>query len=84
VLTLNDMLCLHGGISRELIHGKLTLADIDVTVCAVLDGTVPDTETGKDRADFVMKSLGPLWYRDYFVEQRDFPLATMRTHRFPP
>lgn len=77
VLKINDLLCVHGGISRALIDRKLTLADINTTVREVLGGTVPDTDADRERADFVMKSLGPLWYRGYFTEQTDFPTATM-------
>jgi hypothetical protein len=77
MLKINDLLCLHGGISRELMDRKLTLADINTTVRAVLSGTVPEMQSAQERADFVMKNLGPLWYRGYFPEQRDFPAATM-------
>ena len=44
----NDMLCLHGGISRALLDRKLTLADINGTVRAALSGTFDD-ERGRRR-----------------------------------
>jgi hypothetical protein len=73
VLKINEFLCLHGGISRAVVDRKLTLADINETVRAVLNGSAADQE----RADFVMKNLGPLWYRGYFPDAKDFPIATM-------
>lgn len=77
VLRINDLLCLHGGISRAMVDLNLTLADINTTVRAVLNRNVPDTEADRKRADFMMKNLGPLWYRGYFTEQKDFPTATI-------
>jgi hypothetical protein len=77
ILKINDLLCLHGGVSRALLDRKLSLADINLTVRTVLNGTALQAEDEKERADFLMESLGPLWYRGYFAEQTDFPTATM-------
>src|SRR6185295_9283077 len=75
VLKLNDLLCLHGGISRALVDQKLSLADINGTVRHALSGAVTPDEF--DRAQFLTTTLGPLWYRGYFAEQKDFSGATM-------
>jgi hypothetical protein len=75
VMKVNDLLCLHGGISRALVDRKLTLSDINGTVRQVLAGQVPAADA--ERADFLMTTLGPLWYRGYFAGQRDFTTATM-------
>jgi hypothetical protein len=75
VMKVNDLLCLHGGISRALLDRKLTPADINGTVRQVLASQVPAADA--ERADFLMSMLGPLWYRGYFSEQRDFTSATM-------
>ena len=74
VMKVNDLLCLHGGISRALVDRKLSLADINGTVRQVLAGQVPAADA--ERADFLMTTLGPLWYRGYFAEQKDFTGAT--------
>jgi hypothetical protein len=75
VLKVNDLLCLHGGISRALVDQRLTLAQINGAVRHWLEGSVPEEEAG--RADFLTTSLGPLWYRGYFAEAGDFTGATM-------
>ena len=75
VMKVNDSLCLHGGISRALIDQRLTLAQINGTVRHWLDGTVAPDESA--RAGFLTTTLGPLWYRGYFADQKDFTGATM-------
>lgn len=74
VMKVNDLLCLHGGISRALVDQKLSLAQINGTVRHWLDGDLPPDEA--TRADFLTTTLGPLWYRGYFAEPRDFTGAT--------
>jgi hypothetical protein len=71
MLKLNDLLCLHAGVSRALLDSRLSLADVNATVRAVLAGT----EEGAI-ADLVMGSFGPLWYRGYFPERGQPPAAT--------
>ncbi|HTU67528.1 MAG TPA: metallophosphoesterase [Steroidobacteraceae bacterium] len=74
VLKVNDLLCLHGGISRALVDRGYGLADINRTVRQVLNDQVPAADA--DRADFLMTTLGPLWYRGYFAAATDFTGAT--------
>jgi hypothetical protein len=74
VLKVNDLLCLHGGISRALLDQQLTLAQINGAVRAWLGGA-PSAEEAA-RADFLATALGPLWYRGYFAEHADFTGAT--------
>jgi hypothetical protein len=72
---LGDYLCLHGGVSRELIDRGLTLSQINQTVRAALtEQSTPFSE----QARFVMGESGPLWYRGYFADvarQAGFPPA---------
>lgn len=77
VLAIDDLLCLHGGISRALVERGFTLAEINETVRSVLTGAHPEGEAQRNRAEFVMQELGPLWYRGYFRDQRSFPTATL-------
>lgn len=65
VFRLGQYLCLHGGISRELIDRGLTLPVVNQTVRAALlePGPVVDAQTS-----FVMGQDGPLWYRGYFQD----------------
>lgn len=70
VLKIRDLLCLHGGISPQLVAERLTLPQINAAVREALGG-------GKSpQIEFVMGRLGPLWYRGYFAEATDGPLAT--------
>ena len=68
VMKVNDLLCLHGGISRELVERKLALADVNRTVRAVLNDDPPTTDAERERADFLFGERGPLWYRGYFSD----------------
>jgi hypothetical protein len=65
VFRLGQYLCLHGGISRELIDRGLTLPAVNQTVRAALlsADAVADVQTR-----FVMGQDGPLWYRGYFQD----------------
>ena len=65
VFRLGDYLCLHGGVSRELIDRGLTLSQINHTV----RGELTEQPTApSEQARFVMGESGPLWYRGYFEE----------------
>jgi hypothetical protein len=68
VMKVNDLLCLHGGISRELVERKLTLAAINGTVRAVLNDGAPASDADRERAEFLLGERGPLWYRGYFSD----------------
>jgi hypothetical protein len=65
VFRLGQYLCLHGGISRELVDLGLTLPVVNQTVRAALlePGAMADAQTR-----FVMGQDGPLWYRGYFQD----------------
>ncbi|MFC4309729.1 metallophosphoesterase [Steroidobacter flavus] len=65
VFRLGQYLCLHGGISRELIDRGLTLSAVNQTVRAAL--TEQSAPRG-EQTEFVMGQEGPLWYRGYFRE----------------
>jgi hypothetical protein len=66
VFRLGDYLCLHGGISRELVERGLTLAQVNEVVRASL--STGERATANEREQFVMGPAGPLWYRGYFAE----------------
>jgi hypothetical protein len=68
LLKLNDLLCVHGGISPELVDRGLTLAQANATLRAVLnDPGAADLD--RERAGFLLGQNGPLWYRGYFAGQ---------------
>jgi hypothetical protein len=77
VLKIDDLLCVHAGISHALLDSKLSLAGINAGVRLVLEATAPAGDSERERAVLLMGSAGPLWYRGYFAEQTDFPTASM-------
>jgi hypothetical protein len=60
VMKIGDYVCLHGGISAEVVQRGLTLAQLNDSVRSSLGDRQPD--------GFVMSPNGPLWYRGYFPE----------------
>jgi hypothetical protein len=72
VFKANDVLCLHGGISKEMVVQGFSLAELNAAVRASLD----TNRALSERERIVLGPLGPLWYRGYFPDQRDFPTAT--------
>ncbi|HEY5810634.1 MAG TPA: metallophosphoesterase [Povalibacter sp.] len=69
VLRIRDLLCLHGGISREVTQRGLTLRQINTTVRDVLSGT-PLDPASREHAGLLLGELGPLWYRGYFGDSQ--------------
>lgn len=65
VFRLGPYLCLHGGISRELIERRPTLAEINQSVRASLNRQ----QATDALAQLVMGPAGPLWYRGYFERE---------------
>lgn len=76
VLRINDLLCVHGGVSPALVQQKLSIADINAGVRSALVAAAPATSALRQRAEFLMGSAGPLWYRGYFDGQKDFAPAS--------
>lgn len=66
VLKLNGLLCLHGGISRELVERGYTLPVINDTVRGALAQPTFKDAAARERAEFMFGQAGPLWYRGYF------------------
>ncbi len=69
-LRVNDVLLVHGGISRALIDQGFSLAEMNRLTRAALDNRI-EGEKDLERADFLLGSLGPLWYRGYFTPPSD-------------
>lgn len=74
VLKINELLCVHAGISRALAESQMSLGEINSGVRAVLGGSHGDAWPARD--SLLMGNLGPLWYRGYFAEQTSFPTAS--------
>jgi len=76
VLKLNGLLCLHGGISRELVDRGFTLRQINDTVRGALTQPMFTDAAARDRAEFLFGQAGPLWYRGYFPGEAGPAAAT--------
>jgi hypothetical protein len=74
ILRVNDALFLHGGVSRALADSGMLIAEINTRVRELLSGARPDTPDARRRAELLLGSLGPLWYRGYF-DNPSFPKA---------
>jgi hypothetical protein len=73
VLKLGRTLFLHGGISSSVVAEKLSLADINATARAWLNGEKAENDP---RVALVCGPLGPLWYRGYFPGMPSLAQAT--------
>jgi hypothetical protein len=76
VLRIGRRAYLHGGISRALVDRGYTLADVNGGVRAALAGAPPADPAVRERVEFLLGPLGPLWYRGYFAGHTDFPTAS--------
>jgi hypothetical protein len=74
LLRINDQIFLHGGLSRALADSGMTLSEINTQLRALLTGTRPVADDARRRAELLLGSLGPLWYRGYF-DNPSFPKA---------
>ncbi len=75
VIKLNDLLCVHGGISSAIVAADLSLTDINQTAAAVLTG---GPVTDEEAAALVMRGEGPHWYRGYFARDPEQQAAAAK------
>lgn len=76
MLKMNDLLCLHGGVSRALVDTGMSLAEINAAMRALLLPSPPGNQAELQRAQLLLGSAGPLWYRGYFPQHTDYPAAS--------
>jgi hypothetical protein len=76
ITIINGILFVHGGISPELINRYDDIAEVNEAVRGYLK-LAPYKKMLGDEEMFVYKSLGPLWYRGFFMEL-DYPQLTGR------
>ncbi|WP_373521770.1 metallophosphoesterase [Aquiflexum sp.] len=68
IVTINDLLFVHAGISPELIQRKMTAKSVNKMFFENIMGPYPPKEKKEDDFWFLMESNGPVWYRGYFNE----------------
>ncbi len=76
MIKVNDLLCLHGGVSRALSDTGMSLPEINATMRALLLPSPPGNQAELQRAELLLGSAGPLWYRGYFPQHTDYPAAS--------
>ena len=76
VFKLNNLLCMHGGISPELVARGFKLPQINETVRGALTNPTFADPEARDRAEFLFGPTGPLWYRGYFPAESGGAVAT--------
>lgn len=77
VVKVGQHLCVHGGLSPQVLERKLTLAQMNSLVRNALGMRSAPPDSGPALETFVMGQDGPLWYRGYFEPKhaRDSPAA---------
>ncbi len=70
VMKIGDYLCLHGGLSPEIVERKLTLQTLNTTVRDGLKARHALPQAEAHNLTFIMGPNGPLWYRGYFADMR--------------
>lgn len=66
VMKIGDYLCVHGGLSPELVTRQLSLDTINSTVRDALRSRHALPQPQAQNLTFIMGPDGPLWYRGYF------------------
>jgi hypothetical protein len=68
VMKLGDLLLMHGGISPEIVDKGLQLRELNAGVRAAINGAAVD--------DLILGKMGPLWYRGYFPNLKEYTRVT--------
>lgn len=68
VIRINDLLCLHGGISPQIVARNLSAADINTGVRLSWREHDPERGSQRELVEFLLGAEGPLWYRGYFPD----------------
>jgi diadenosine tetraphosphatase ApaH/serine/threonine PP2A family protein phosphatase len=68
LLDIDGLLCLHGGISPEIVDSGLTLDGINERLRDILELRPPANPQDLNLARLLLGETGPLWYRGYFPD----------------
>ena len=70
IVTINDMLFVHAGISMEFINRGFTTKDVNSIFINNIIGKSWDTILKDSVLSFLRGNKGPVWYRGYFLNER--------------
>jgi hypothetical protein len=68
MVTINDIIFVHGGISPELVHRNLDIRQINQTFSDSIIGKDIWSTSENEELTFLAGDNGPLWYRGYFTD----------------
>lgn len=68
IITINNILFVHGGISTEIIRKKLDIEEINHLFYQMQVIRQVESERDMRNLVFLNEELGPIWYRGYFEE----------------
>jgi hypothetical protein len=68
MITINDILFVHAGVSPQLIQKKMKIKDVNRFFAERITGKEVDFPTGDEELELLAGDNGPLWYRGYFTD----------------
>ena len=68
VITINDIIFIHGGISIEMVHREIRLSRANQFFSKLIAGTEIKSDQQIDELSYLINANGPLWYRGYFTD----------------
>jgi len=68
MVTINDIIFVHGGISPELVHRNLDIRQINQIFSDSIVGKDIWSAVENEELDFLAGNNGPVWYRGYFTD----------------
>jgi hypothetical protein len=66
IITINNILFVHAGISMEMVQRHLTIDQINRKFAGSIARDDPGLIFSDEEVDFLYKNKGPIWYRGYF------------------
>jgi len=68
MITINDIIFVHGGISPELVQRNLKIDQVNRLFYEEFAGKELQAAEGNEQLSFINGNNGPLWYRGYFAD----------------
>jgi hypothetical protein len=69
VITINNIIFVHGGLSIEIVKRNLTIDQINQKFSNKIIGKAPELVSNNEELTFLNKGNGPIWYRGYFRDK---------------
>jgi hypothetical protein len=68
MITINDLLFVHGGISIDMVRMKLPVKQVNKLFSGKILGKAIDPDNKNKKVELLAGDNGPLWYRGYFED----------------